>query len=50
MTKVFHLGQLLSITTSKLVSPVGSSPIQGVYEILDFLTKDSLFTHQLPRA
>lgn len=49
-TKVFHIGQLLSITTSKLVSPVGDHPIKGVYEILNFLTKDDLMTHQLPRA
>ena len=48
--KVFHLGQLLSITTGCLVSPVGKYPIDGVYEILNFLTKDELYTHQLPRA
>lgn len=50
MTKIFHIGQLLSVTTGKLVSPVGDHAIDGVYEILNFLTKDDLFTHQLPRA
>ena len=49
-SKVFHIGQLLSITTHRLVSPVGNHPIDGVYEILNFLTKDDLMTHQLPRA
>lgn len=43
----FHLGQILSITTGRLVAPSG---IQGVYEILNYMTGDSLFTHQLPRA
>ena len=50
MTKVFHLGQILSITTGRLVSPVGDHPIDGVYEVLNFLTKDDLCTNQLPRA
>lgn len=43
----FHLSDILSITTGYLVS---TRHIDGVYEILDFMTNDSLFTHQLPRA
>lgn len=45
--KAFHIGDVLSISTGYLVSPSG---IGGVYEILNFMTRDSLYTHQLPRA
>lgn len=47
MTRHFHIGDVLSITTGKLVSP---RHISGVYDILNYMTGDSLFTHQLPRA
>jgi hypothetical protein len=43
----FHLGDLLSVTTGKLVSP---SHIADVHRLLDHMTGDELFTHQLPRA
>lgn len=46
-TKEFHLGDVLSITTGRLVSP---RHIDGVYDILNFMTGDNLFTRQLPRA
>jgi|SRR6185369_9185846 len=46
-TRSFHLGDVLSITTGFLLSPRG---IEGVYDILNFMTGDSLYTHQLPRA
>jgi hypothetical protein len=46
-TKTFHLGDILSITTGCLVSP---RHIDGVYDILNHMTGDSLSTHQLPRA
>jgi len=46
-TKEFHLGDVLSITTGRLVSP---RHIDGVYDILNFMTGDDLFTRQLPRA
>lgn len=45
--KVFHIGDVLSVTTGRLVS---SRHMDGVYDILNFLTTDDLFTHQLPRA
>lgn len=45
--KEFHLGDVLSITTERLVSP---THMAGVYEILNFMTGDNLYTHQLPRA
>jgi len=45
--KKFHLGDVLSITTGKLVSP---RLIDGIYDILNFMTNDNLYTHQLPRV
>lgn len=46
-SKQFHLGDILSITTGRLVSP---RHMEGVYDILNFMTGDNLFTHQLGRA
>lgn len=46
-TKKFHLGDILSITTGILFSPRG---VEGVYDILGFMTGNDLYTHQLPRA
>lgn len=43
----FHIGDILSITTSRLVSP---RHIEGVYDILNYMTGDDLMTHQLPIA
>lgn len=45
--KLFHISDILSVTTGRLVS---SRHMGGIYEILNFLTSDQLFTHQLPRA
>lgn len=45
--KTFHIGDILSVTTGRLVSP---RHIEGVYDILNHLTADNLMTHQLPRA
>lgn len=47
MSKDFDLGDILSVTTGLLVSP---RLMDGVYDILNYMTEDSLFTHQLPRA
>jgi hypothetical protein len=41
----FGLGQVLSITTGRLLCDMGE-----VYEILNHITGDNLFTHALPRA
>jgi hypothetical protein len=46
-SKQFHLGDVLSITDGRLMSP---RHMDGIYDILNFMTGDSLFTHQLPRA
>ncbi len=43
----FHIGDILSITTGHLVSP---RYMEGIYDILNFMTGDNLFTHQLIRA
>jgi len=46
-SKKFHLGDLLSVTTGRLLSP---THIDGVYDILNYMTGDNLCTHQLPRV
>jgi len=43
--KEFDLGAILNITTSRLFTNM-----DDVYEVLNYLTGDSLFTHQLPRV
>ena len=43
----FDLGDIFSITTGQLVSP---RHMDGVYDILGFMTGEALMTHQLPRA
>jgi hypothetical protein len=45
----FHIGIVLSITHDALMSPT-RPPISGIYEILNYMTGDNLYTHQLPRA
>lgn len=46
-TKRFHLGALLNIVPGRLVSSGG---VDDVYKLLNWMTGDNLFTHQLPRA
>jgi len=46
-TKNFHVGDILSITTGWLVSP---RHIAGVYDILNFMTGDKIFSNQMRRA
>lgn len=43
----FHLSDVLSVTTGSMLSQKG---IGGVYEILNYMTGDNLYTHQLTRA
>jgi hypothetical protein len=45
--KLFHISDVLSVTTGRLVS---NRHVKGLYDILNFMTNDNLFTHQLPRA
>lgn len=45
-TKVFSLGVVLTVTTGRfLVDDIGD-----LYDLLNHMTGDNLFTHQLPRA
>lgn len=46
-TRPFPLADALSVTTDKLLS---RSHMDGIYEILNYMTGQSLFTHQLPNA
>lgn len=46
-TKEFHVGDLLSVVTGRLVSP---DHIGGIYNVVDFMTGQAHMTHQLPRA
>jgi hypothetical protein len=43
----FHIGDILSVTTGRLVSP---DHIDGIYKILNWMSGESLMTHQLPRV
>jgi hypothetical protein len=44
-TKEFDTADVLSTVTGRLVSK-----IDGVYKVLNWMTGESLFTHQLPRV
>lgn len=46
-TKEFPTGAVLSVVTDILVS---ENHIDGVYEVLNWMTGESLYTHQLPRV
>ena len=46
-TTEFHIGTVLSITHDRFLSPDG---VGALYGILNWMTGDDLFTHQLPRA
>lgn len=46
-TKEFPIGAVLSVVTGRLVS---ENHMDGVYEVLNFMSGESLFTHQLPRV
>jgi hypothetical protein len=43
-TKAFPTDAVLSAVTGVLVSPIG-----GIYEVLSWMTGESVYTHQLPR-
>ncbi|MEU9218964.1 hypothetical protein AB0D47_20710 [Streptomyces sp. NPDC048376] len=46
-SRAFPLSDILSVTTELLLS---RRHMDGLYEILGYMTGESLFTHQLPRA
>jgi hypothetical protein len=45
MERNFALGAVLTVAGDKLMCDIGK-----VYEVLNYMTGDNLFTHQLPRA
>ncbi|MER6738226.1 DUF7736 domain-containing protein [Streptomyces puniciscabiei] len=45
--RAFALSDVLSVTTEKLLS---RRHMDGIYDILSYMTGQSLFTHQLPHA
>ena len=45
MKKTFTTAQILNVTTGLLITKM-----DDIYEILNFLTQDELYTHQIPRA
>lgn len=45
LTRDFPIGAVITITDGRMVCPIGE-----VYGILDWMTGESLMTHQLPRA
>lgn len=46
-TREFHIGDILSVTNDVLVSP---RHVDGVYDLLGWMTGETLWTHQLPRC
>jgi hypothetical protein len=46
-SRSFHLGDLISVVTGRLVSP---NHIGGAYDVCDYVTGQAHMTHQLPRA
>lgn len=46
-TREFDIGTVLTIAANRLVAP---KLMDDVYAILNFMTQDDLYTHQLPRA
>lgn len=47
MTRSFHLGDLVSVATGRLVSPDG---LAGVCAVCDFVTGQETMLHQIPRV
>lgn len=43
----FPLGDILSVTNGILLSPRG---VEGLYDILEWMTGDEVSTHQIPRV
>lgn len=43
----FHLGDILTVVTSKLLSPEG---MDGLYAFLNYMADDLVFTNQIPRV
>lgn len=46
-TRDFHIGVVLTITSGRMIAP---NMMDDVYDICDFMSGDSNFTHQLVRV
>lgn len=46
-TKAFHISDVITAATGMMVS---TRHMEGIYDILNWMTGDNLFTHALPRA
>ncbi|PEH74619.1 hypothetical protein CRM89_00255 [Nocardia sp. FDAARGOS_372] len=46
-TREFHISDILSVLTELLVS---TRNVEGLYDLLGYMTGEPLWTHQLPRA
>lgn len=46
MPRKFHLGDVLSVATYRVVAPAG---IEGIRKILEFMTNDMVFASQISR-
>jgi hypothetical protein len=46
-SRKFHLGDILSVVNGQMLSVHG---IKGLYDILNYMTNDSIYTHQIPRV
>lgn len=47
MPREFDISDVLTVTTGRLVS---TRHVEGVYDILGYMSGEALFTHQLPRV
>lgn len=45
--KEFHITDILSVTTGKMVA---ASHMDGIHSILEFMCGEPIYTHQVPRA
>lgn len=43
----FHISDILTVTTGKMIS---IRNMEGLYDILNYMSSDNLHTHQLPRV
>jgi len=46
-TRTFYIGDIISVATGRYVTRNG---MPGIHALLDWMTGDTLMTHQLPRA
>ncbi len=45
--RMFHVGQVMSVVYMTILNP---EELDGIVEVLNFMTKDNIHRHQIPRA